>query len=83
MDFSGEEVLLRYEEPGEFLISSLQDSYDSPTMHFCDVQLSCKDSSTFKTHSSLLAIASPYLKLVLSEAWDPYHGASIILPDFK
>lgn len=78
-----EEVLLRYEDPGEFLLVELQDTFDSSIMHFCDVELSCKDSQVVKTHSALLAIASPYLKLVLSEAWDPYHGASILVPDFR
>jgi hypothetical protein len=83
MDSAVEEVLLRYEDPGEFLLTELQDIYDNPIMNFCDVELSCKDSLIVKTHSSLLAIVSPYLKLVLSETWDPFHGASIILPDFK
>nr|CAH0112615.1 unnamed protein product [Daphnia galeata] len=83
MDSAVEEVLLRYEDPGEFLLAELQDIYDNPIMNFCDVELSCKDSLIVKTHSSLLAIVSPYLKLVLSETWDPFHGASIILPDFN
>ena len=83
MDSLVEEVLLRYEDPGEFLLSELQDVYDSSVRNFCDVELSCKDSLVVKTHSALLAIVSPYLKLVLMEAWDPHHGASIILPDFK
>lgn len=82
MDCTTEEVLLKYEDPGEFLVNELQEVYDG-SANFCDVELSCKDSSIVKTHSAVLAIVSPYLKLVLNEVWDPHHGASIILPDFK
>ncbi|XP_045035304.1 zinc finger protein 813 isoform X2 [Daphnia magna] len=83
MDSHLEEVLLRYEDPGEFIVNELQDVYDSSILNYCDVELMCKDNMIVKTHSSLLAIVSPYLKLVLIEAWDPFHGASIILPDFS
>lgn len=79
-----EHVLLRYEDPGEFLLNEMQDVFDkgSPTSH-CDVVFHCKDKVVVKTHSPVLAIVSPYLKIILSDVWDPHAGAEILLPDFK
>lgn len=77
-----EEVLLRYEDPGEFLISELQEVYDNASRNGCDVDVYCKDGAVVKIHSAMLAVVSPYLKLVLADVWDPHHGAAIVLPDF-
>lgn len=78
-----EEVLLRYEDPGEFLLGELQELCENDELStHCDVQIRCKDKVVVKAHSSILAIVSPFLKTLLSETWDPHHGADIILPDF-
>jgi hypothetical protein len=80
------QVLLRYEDPGEFLLSELQSVYNdrsSSERPFCDVQLFGRDKLVVHAHSALLAVVSPYMKLILSEVWDPHQGASILLPDFK
>ena len=79
-----EQVLLRYEDPGEFLLSELEDVFDgkSPNSH-CDVELHCKDRIVVKTHSAVLAIVSPYMKIIMSDVWDPHAGAAILLPDYK
>ena len=80
-----EEVLLRYEDPGEFLLNELQDIIcpKDSTYTFCDVDFWCKDNKIIKAHSSMLAVVSPFLKTILTDVWDPNHGAFIFLPDFK
>lgn len=85
MDAAVEEVLLRYEDPGEFLVSELQEACgdSSLTSSWCDVIFHCKDRLTVSAHSAVLAVISPFLKMVLSDVWDPHFGASISLPDFK
>ena len=84
MDLNHEEVLLKFEVPGEFLLKELQEMYDnSSKLDSCDVKIMCRDRHTINTHSALLAVVSPYLKILLSESWSPHQCASIILPDFK
>lgn len=80
-----EEVLLRYEDPGEFLLNELQDIIcpKDSTYTFCDVDFWCQDNKIIKAHSSMLAVVSPFLKTILTDVWDPNHGAFIFLPDFK
>lgn len=77
-----EDVLLRYEDPGEFLLSELQEICRTPANN-CDVELICQDSQIIKAHSALLAVISPFFKTLLSNTWDPHQGASILLPDFR
>jgi len=84
MDLNHEEVLLKFEVPGEFLLKELQEMYDnSSKLDSCDVKIMCRDRHTINTHSALLAVVSPYLKILLSESWSPHQCASIILPDFN
>ena len=78
-----QEVILKFEVPGEFLLNELQELYDNSDLDNCDVKIICRDNYIINTHSTLLAIVSPYLKTILSELWDPYQCATIILPDFK
>lgn len=80
-----EEVVLKYEDPGEFLLNELQDIICQKDFAntFCDVDLWSKDNKIIKAHSSMLAVVSPFLKTILTDLWDPHHGATIVIPDFK
>ena len=70
MDSVIEEVLLKYEDPGEFLLSELQDLCQADSKDtFCDVELVCKDRQIIKAHSALLAVVSSFLKTVLTDIW--------------
>jgi len=85
MESTSEQVLLRYEDPGEFLLNELQKlcSDNSSPLPYCDVFLICKDKEIVKAHSAVLAVISPYMELILSEVWDSQYGVSLILPDFN
>lgn len=85
------QTLLKHNEHGEFLMIQLQqevywnniNSNRNKIGSFSDVDLCCKDGQTVKVHSAILAVASPYLKNLLTETWSPQYDASISLPDFK
>ena len=84
--FAHNQVLIRQNDPGNFLLSELKHFYqhkfnDEGPMY--DLELFCNDGKTVKAHSAVLAVASPFLKNVLKETWTPQFGASISLPDFK
>lgn len=82
MDVQADDVLLRYEDPGEFLLNELQEICRNPSDN-SDVELICQDNYKIRTHSSLLAVISPFFKAVLCEVWDPHRKATIMLPDFR
>ena len=63
-----EEVLLKYEDPGEFLLSELQEMCHADSL-FCDVDFCCKDRQIIQAHSALLAVVSPFLKSILTDIW--------------
>ena len=83
------EVLLKCNDPGEFLVSQLQEVYygliwgNSNNNTFHDVNLCCKDGQTIKAHAAVLAVASLHLKNILMATWNPHTETSISLDDFK
>lgn len=76
-------VLLKDTNPGEYLVSELHDFIIRENYRRGDVELCCRDREIVKAHSAMLAIASPFLRQLLNELCDPYHGALILLPDFR
>lgn len=83
--YNFEQVLLRYEDPGEFLLGELHNLHDKSIdlMDQCDVKLICKDNVIVQCHSSVLAIVSPYMRSILSDMWNVQQGVSVMLPDFQ
>jgi hypothetical protein len=81
------EVVLKRNDFGEFLVSQLQETYgqicENYKIAFHDVNLYCKDGQTIQAHAAVLAVGSLYFKNLLMETWTPHSDTTISLNDFK